>query len=190
MKQKTFWLSIILLFAAGISVIFMIFRDKDNSDLHKKSGGVNAFMSKAIYTQFDQTGQIHTQMQTKHMKHYAKGNVAFFLEPRILIYTTKRIPWHISSNFGKSENGTTTIHLWNHVVLHQPQLDNNPETTITTSKITVYPKRSFAKTNQKVTIQRPDSVLKGIGVTADFKTGIIKLLTHSRGIYAPTTKQP
>jgi len=188
MNRKTFWLSIILIFAACASVLFMISRDDQTPSLQKKPGGMNAFMTNATYTQFDKLGQIHTRIKTPNMQHYTEKDTSFFIKPAILIYTNDRIPWHITSDYGKSQNGTTTVYLWSNVVLHQPQLENHPETTILTSAMTLYPKRSFAKTDRKVTIHRPDSVIKGIGVTANFKTGIIKLLTHSRGIYEPEKK--
>lgn len=186
MNRKTIWLSIILIFAAIASVLFMLNRDNNIQDTQGKSGGINTFMSNAIYTQFDELGHIHSRMQTPNMKHYEKKDSSFFIKPVILMYTSNRIPWHITSDYGKSQSGTTKVYLWGNVVLHQRQLKGHPETTILTSALTVYPKRSFAETNRKVTIYRPGSVVKGKGVTANFKTGILKLLTRSRGIYEPS----
>ena len=188
MNRKTFWLSIILIFAACTSVIFMLIRNDQTQDIQKKTGGINAFMTNATYTQFNKLGQLHTRMQTPNMEHYTENDTSFFIKPRILIYTSNRIPWHIKSDYAKSKHGMKKVYLWGNVVLHQPQLENYPETTILTSTLTVYPKRSFAETDQEVTIHRPSSVIKGKGVTANFKTGIIKLLEQSRGVYEPSTK--
>ena len=68
--------------------------------------------------------------------------------------------------------------------IHQPEQANNLKTDITTSHVTILPNQSIAKTDQSVTITRPDSIVKATGMQADFKTGIIELLSHSRGIYA------
>ena len=189
MNRKTFWLSIILIVAACISVLFMLGRNSQTGNVKTKPNGINAFMTNATYTQFNKLGQIHSRIQTPNMEHYAKNDTSFFIKPVFLIYTDDRVPWHVKSDYGKSQNGTKKVYLWGNVVLHQPQLEDHPETTILTTALTIYPKRSFAKSNQEVTIYRPGSVIKGKGVTANFKTGIIKLLTHSRGVYEPAEKQ-
>ena len=195
MNRKTFWLSVLLIVLASSSIIFMLTRDNVSVNTKEQSGGINAFMTNAVYTQFNKLGQLQTRMQTPNMEHYAKHDTSFFVKPTILIYTSDRIPWYVKSDYGKSQNGTIKVYLWGSVVLHQPQMIDHPETTIYTKALTVYPKRSFAETNEDVTIHRPGSVVKGKGVTANFKTGIIKLLTESRGIYEPTdevdkTKNP
>ena len=175
--------------AASISMLFMLDRENHQKRRLTKPNGINAFMTNVTYIQFDQLGQLHSRLHTPDMEHYVKHDASFFSKPKILIYTADRIPWYITSNYGRSQNGTGKVYLWGNVVLHQPQRENHPETTILTSAITIYPKRYFAVTDRKVTVRRPGSIIKGKGVTANFKTGIIKLLTHSQGTYEAAEKQ-
>lgn len=183
MNQKVFWLSLILLVAVGVSTGLMLLGSPQHRLIHKKKKTMDAFMVNVIYVQYNEQGLVHSRLVSSTMDHYAENNTAYFTDPKILIYTQHRIPWHISALYGKSRHGTQWVYLWNKVKLHQPQLPQHPETTITTSALTVYPSTSRATTKRAVTITRPGSVIKGIGVKADFKTGIMQLLSHSRGYY-------
>lgn len=191
MNRKTLWFSLILLIGASLSIFLMVFREHKADDV-KAPGGVNAFMINPTYRDFNKNGTLHSQLSANLMEHYVRHDISVFTKPVILIYTDERIPWHITAEHGKSQNGTKEVLLYNNVILHQPQQPSHPETTINTSELTVYPPRSFAETNKKVKITRPGTVIHGKGIEADLKTGIVKLLTRSRGTYEPdkTGKMP
>ncbi|MCB1826909.1 MAG: LPS export ABC transporter periplasmic protein LptC, partial [Coxiellaceae bacterium] len=180
MNRKTLWFSLILLLGAGLSIFLMIAREHQ-TEKTKPTGGVNAFMVQAKYVDYDKDGALHSQLEANQMKHYVKQDTSLFTKPKILIYTEDRTPWYITSDYGKSQNGTKKVLLYSNVTLYQPPKPNHPETTITTSELTVYPKRSFAETDKKVKIKRPGTVIHGKGIEANLKTGIVRLLTQSRG---------
>lgn len=181
-NNKILWLSFTLIIAACLSIALMINNiGKTNTD--KKESSLNAYMTGLTYAKYNEQGQLTNHLRATRMEHFAKDNTAYFTDPKILMYTNKRTPWHISAAFGKSHQGSSQVFLWDGVKIHRPQHINYPATTITTSEITVFPKRSYAKTNRPVTIVRDDSVIKGIGLIADFKKSFFKLLSQSRGVY-------
>ena len=184
MNRKTLWFSLILLFGAGFSIFLMVIREHHSTHI-QPSGGVNAFMIEPLYKDYNEQGQLHSELRANQMKHYVRRDTSLFTQPKILIYTDERIPWHITSHYGRSQNGTQKVFLYEKVTLHQPQQPDHPETTIKTSELTVYPDRSFAETDKKVQITRPGTVIHGQGIEANLKTGVVKLLTKSRGIYEP-----
>lgn len=184
MKQKTLWFSLILFLSAAFSIFLMLIREHKPKET-QLPGGVNAFMTQPIYQDYDENGLLHSQLKADLMKHYIRHDSAIFIKPQILIYTDDHIPWHITADYGKSQDGKKTVFLYNHVILHQPSEPDHPEITIYTSELTVYPERSFAETNRKVMIKRPDTTIHGKGITANLKTGIVKLLTQSQGTYNP-----
>jgi len=145
----------------------------------------DAFMTKVNYYEYDSQGLLHSHLQTSKIKHYPHNNAARFEKPNMMVYTNEHIPWYVSAEHGNSQNGVNQVNLWSHVVVHQPKEPNNPETTIKTSAMTLYPRKSYARTNRNVTITRPGSTVKAKGMTANFKKGIITLLSRSRGIYVP-----
>lgn len=143
----------------------------------------DAFMRDISYYQYDEQGRLHSHLTSPFITHYPQQNASRFLHPHYLIYTDKRVPWTITANYGKSRNGIHWVYLWGSVKVHEPQQPTEPETKITTTTLTIYPMRSFAKTNQEVTIIRQNAIIKATGMTADLKKGVLHLLSHSRGIY-------
>jgi len=187
MQKKTLFFSLILLIGASLSICLMLIRDHKITE-NKTPNGVNAFMTNPFYKDYNKKGQIHSQLQATRMQHYFGQDTSIFTNPKILIYTDERIPWHITSEYGRSQQGTQKVFLYENVKLFQPQLPNHPKTTILTSELTIYPNRSFAKSDKKVKIKQPGTVVNGKGITADFKTSIFTLVSNSRGIYQPTAK--
>ena len=185
MTRTTVFLSLIFFLTVSISLALMI---RGNSHLKEQQpqpkNEMDAYMVNVTYTKYNKQGLLQNHLFSPLMKHYAKDNSTDFEKPDFLLYTSTRIPWTIKANYGKSLNGNQEVHLWGQVKLHQPKDKTNPETTITTSALTIYPQKSYAVTNRKVVIKRPGSVVKGKGVEAYIKKGVIKILSQSRGVYA------
>ncbi len=178
------WLSVIFIFVAALSSWILF-----SSRIIKNKGGattiLDGYMTEAHYTQYDNQGQVHMTMYTPQVSHYSKDNTSYFDKPEVLAYSQQRVPWTIQSLHGKSIHDGEQVDLWGDVKIHQIPQPHSPETTITTTAMTIYPHRSYAETKQAVTIARPDMQIDAIGMQADFKAGIFKLLSTVRGIYEP-----
>jgi len=182
------WLSVLFIITASLGTIWMFHNTAQQQALQPQQNlRPDAFMVNANYYEYDDQGLLHSHLFTPKVTHYPEKNSAQFQHPSFMIYADKkRIPWYITADHGQSRSGIDTVYLWDHVHLHQPPQENNLGTDITTDRMTVLPNQSIAKTDQPVTITRPDSIIKATGMQTDFKTGIVKLLSHSRGIYAAT----
>src|SRR3990167_3141447 len=186
--NKNIWLSLVLIVVTCLSTILML-----HSNPHRKSLPMvlahepDSFMQDVSYYEYDSHGALHSHLSTPKIIHYSNKNAAQFEKPNVMVYTDKHIPWYISAEHGKSKQGVDWVYLWENVVIHQPEAPNNPQTTIKTSAITFYPMKSYAETYRDVTITRPGSIVQAKGMTADFKKGIITLLSHSRGVYGKPT---
>lgn len=150
----------------------------------------NTFMREVDYYQYDDQGDLHSHLVSPFIVHFPYKNSSRLTSPHYLIYTSQHVPWTIHADHGKSQNGIEWIYLWDHVKIHEPSQAMEVETTISTQDITIFPRRSFAQTDQPVTIVRPDSLLKATGMTADLKKGLIHLLSHSRGVYEANANHP
>ncbi len=184
MKRKTLLLSLILVVGAALSLLLMLHGAK-NKPVNKMHKQLDAYMNNAHFTEYNQQGQVHSTLASPNVSHYQQNSIAFFNKPNIMFYTQTRIPWHINADHGKTKQGSKQVYLWGHVVIHQPPKKGYPETTIYTTKLTVYPQKSLAKTKQNVTIKRPGTLIKGRGMTANFKTGTYQLLSQSQAFYSP-----
>ena len=143
----------------------------------------DAFMHNVSYSQYDDQGLLHSHLSTTLIVHYPWEDSSRFNHPDYLIYTDKQVPWTVVANQGKSQGGSRRVHLWDHVKIHESQQLTEPEITIVTRTLTIFPNRSFAETDKDVTITRPDSTVQATGMTVDLKKRIIHLLSHSLGIY-------
>lgn len=182
--NKNVWFSLILIIVACLSTILML--QNNSRTIHppsKLERSPNAFMINANYYEYNKLGYFHSHLSTPEIIHYAYKNSSHFQKPRLMVYTDKHIPWYTTADHGQSHGGLNWVYLWGHVVIHQPRRPSSSETTIKTSSVTLHPLQSSAETDQKVTITRPESIVNGVGMTADFKKGIITLLSHSRGVY-------
>ena len=147
---------------------------------------IDAFVINGTYNEFNKQGLLHSHLYSPKMVHLQLHNSAVFLQPRILLYSTERIPWYIRAKHAKSFDGENKVFLWDDVHLHQPAYLQHPETTIKTQTSTVYPKLSIATGTQFVTIIRPGTVIKGKGYKANLKIGEYTLLSQSHGVYKAT----
>lgn len=185
-QQLWIWLFVIVLtVAGGLAIINTVQTD---TSLARPSHEPDAYMTNLNYQAFNNDGLLHVHLKAPRMSHFPNDNSSQFLKPDVIMYTDSGIPWQVTSDHGRSKQGSKKIYLWGNVVIHQPSRPGLPETTIKTSQITVYPERQFAETKKDVEILRPGSKTSATGLQANFKTGIFKLLSNSRGHYAPNAE--
>ncbi len=145
----------------------------------------DSFIIQAQNIEFDTHGQLHSVLTAHDVKHYPQQKITRYIQPNFTIYTNRRIPWHVTARYGIGTDNNKMVYLKGHVVIHQPNQPTNPETTIKTSHLTIFPMLSQAKTDAKAVIIRPNSTVYGKGLTANLKSGNYRLLSQSQGSYEP-----
>ena len=144
---------------------------------------VNAFMLDSHTLTYNPDGSLKNNLQSPLAEHIQSNDTTTFLQPRILLYTTNGTLWHIRAHNGNSLQGNRQINLNNHVILHQSATESSPDTMITTNQLSYYTNKNYAISHQATTITRPNATATGLGVIANFKTGVTTLLSHSHGLY-------
>jgi lipopolysaccharide export system protein LptC len=150
---------------------------------------LDGYMTQAHYTQYDNQGQVHMSLYSPKVTHYVQNSTSYFEKPEVLAYNQKRIPWTIRADRGTAIRDSEQVDLNGNVIIHQAPQPQYPETTITTTAMTIYPHRSYAVTDQAIVITRPDTRVDGVGMQADFKTGIFTLLSSVKAIYVPPAQK-
>ncbi len=169
-----------------VIVVTLLFATQTISDMSSNTHtGYDAYVEQLHQTQFDKTGMLSSVFTAPTIKHYASDAHSIVFHPHIIMHNKKGI-WDITADTATTADDNTTLFLKGHVLIIQPASHNTPKTVISTDYATVYPKRSYAQTSDYVTINRATTTIAGQGATADMKLGIIKLLSHTRGHYAPT----
>ncbi len=183
------WKSRLFVFFAILFTAWLIFDAHQLKIQENKPNNPDTFMTDIHAIQIDQMGKVHTTLTGSTATHYEQDNTTLFEKPYYITKSKQGPPWHISGDHGKAINGMDSILLWDNVRIYQPAGLNSRNLTLTTSRLTYYPARSYAETDQPVTLKQPGNITQGIGLQADLKTGFIKLLSHSSGQYATKLKE-
>lgn len=184
MNKKIAFLTIVLLVAISIGSIFaLISAQKISTPQISSQNQPDYYMLDAKYTDYDQNGDIHSQISTSKITHFVTEDSYLFDNPIMIIFNQEQKPWSITSNKGKSEHGKEKVFLWDNVVIHQDAGPKNAPTTITTSELTIFPKTKTATTDKAVNITQGGSSITAVGANADFKTGVVNLLSQVQGKY-------
>ena len=142
------------------------------------------YMTNMTATTYDEQGEVKGILQSPKLVHYPKKNITHMKTPYFILYDKDRIPWHITSTYGKIyQDKIEKVYLWDNVIVQQMPAPHSDQTTLLTSELTYYPKTSFAHTNKPVTITQPDSEMQSIGFNANLKKGLIKFLSQSQMEY-------
>ncbi len=147
---------------------------------------IDGFLIKASATEYDKSGKPNATSHSTRVVYYRKNNSALFNNPHISGHSRDGTPWRLQAKYGKTQDGNKQLRFWNRVTLQQLPTENSPETTLETKSITASPNQSRAITHKSVTLKRPGITAHGKGAIANFKTGIVRLLSHSEGDLAPT----
>jgi lipopolysaccharide export system protein LptC len=129
------------------------------------------------------------KVEAPNMTHYPDEDVTYINYPHVTVYRQSPQPWYINSNYAEATNGTEKIVFTDNVVIHHPTDIQNPDTTMETSSLTVFPDQKQAETDKPVVITQPDTVIHAIGMTADLNDGTVKLLSQARGDYVPASSR-
>ena len=174
-----------LLIAASAGIMVLLLHAKANTKTINQHIP-NIYMKQAKYYNYDKTGELTSIIQTPMSTYSTTSTHIDMSKPRITTYEHSTITWIITADHGFTKNSNAQINLEGHVIFHQLSNSDEPDTIITTSKATLLPKKSLAKTQETITIQRGGSTIKGIGMTADLKNNNYQLIRQSTGSYLPS----
>lgn len=142
----------------------------------------DSYIQNFYYQAYNQQGQLKCIIRSPKLIHYSKPDIAYLDHPNV-IFQDQPAPWHITADHGISENNHQKITLLGHVVIRQFAGKQNVLTQLKTTKITIYPQRSLAVSQQPVFIIKGNTQIAGKGFTANFKHGTLTILHHANGVY-------
>lgn len=185
MKYKlTLYLVIFLCVAVG-SVLILRHSNMEAPPPMAQQNTIAGFVVNGSFTEYNEQGLVKIKMNASSITHFKESGITHFIKPYIVTYTEDRTPWHIHADHAVSNKTNTEIILQKHVTIHELQTARHAETTITTTELTIFPKKSRAITDKGVTLSRPGMVIHGTGFVANLKTGQYQLRSESKAIYQP-----
>lgn len=177
--------SLLLILAVGLSSWSILISKKKPVYIPKDSGVPDAYMEQVTATIIDKTGMQILKIESPKMVHYTKDDTTDIETPHITFFRQSPEPWHINSDFAKATQGIEEILFWSRVVIHHAQDIATNTTTMKTESLTVLPNKKIASTKDAVLITQPDTTIQAVGMWANLNDGVVKLLTDTKGEYAP-----
>lgn len=184
-ERKNIAILIALICTAAISFWF-IFTSKSIKFIKDSSLNPDSYMIDFKVTQTNKTGQLENIFFADKAFNYTQQSKTTFNAPFIIHYVPNAPPWHITAKHGLALDNGDTIILTDHVKAKQLPGPNSRNATLTTSKLTYYPKKALAITHQPVVIEQPGSIIHSKGLQADLNKNVIKLISNVHGQYGKT----
>ncbi len=178
---KQYLIVFLLLFCATLSLWLAFKLPAPSSTTPALPETQKSYMTDVVITRMNpDSGKPQDELQTPLMVHY-EGKTTITQPHFIIFQINGQQPWNLSGDHGETQSGMDILNLWGNVVLAEAPGPQNQAMTITTSAVTIYPKKKYAETVQPVVGSQPGNVLQAIGMHTDFKTGIVTLLSNVRG---------
>lgn len=149
------------------------------------SGHPDAFIKQVTITRTNELGRIAYVFYSPSMFHFSQNDRTTFVQPHLTMNITNQQPWQAYANQGEALNGSASIELEGNVRLMQAASYQHPPTSITTTKITLYPKEQIATTDQFISAIQPNIMINSIGMRLNLPKHTINLLSQVHGYYVP-----
>lgn len=147
----------------------------------------DAYMEDVTAVILNKQGKMDMKIKSPKMTHFATNDTTHLTTPQLTLYKKSPQPWYITSNFAKASQGIENVNFWDNVIIHHAADLNNRATLIKTLTLTVHPTLETAETSDPITLIQEDIVIQATGMLANLNNGDIKLLSKTRGEYAPTS---
>lgn len=180
--------SILLILAIALSSwSIIISRSSQVTETHDNPKEPDSYMENIQATILNKEGKPSLKVIAPKMIHYPENDSTEMTTPHVTIYRHSPKPWYIDSDFAKTKGGINEIQFWQNVNIHHPADTENPNTSMTTDTLTIFPNQQLASTDQAITFIQPDTTIHAIGMLANLNDGTIKLLSQAKGEYVPAS---
>lgn len=138
--------------------------------------------------EYNQEGNPGSTLKATEALEYQNSERAFIKKPIYTTITDDKKQWHITAERALILTHGKKILLEKNVTLRQPASKHTGESTLTTEKLTIYPKKHIAKSDTHTHIKRQNASISASGFVADLKKNTVTLNANSHGSYEETIK--
>ncbi|MDO8696512.1 MAG: LPS export ABC transporter periplasmic protein LptC [Pseudomonas sp.] len=141
---------------------------------------IDFYVINAKSTQFQPDGKLASSMTSDKLEHFKSSDITLLSKPDLLLYRGTELPWHVQSARGEVAPEGTQVELIDAVRVARTDAKGRP-TILTTSRLTVFPDKEYAQTEQAVRIEAANGVTTAQGMKAYLNDGRMLLLSNVRG---------
>lgn len=153
------------------------------SERPARPGSENAidfYVVGANTVQYQADGKLHYQMSADKVEHIKLSDITLLDRPNLQLYRGSELPWHVRSERGEVAPAGKEVELIDQVRVERTDAKGRP-TILTTSRLTVFPEKEYAQTQQAVRIDAANGVTTAQGMKAYLNDGRMLLLSNVRG---------
>jgi lipopolysaccharide export system protein LptC len=156
------------------------FLDKPAAQVDESAIDYYAINARSV--QYLPDGKLQYEMTSDKVEHLKATEVTLLTKPDLQMYRGTAFPWHVQSERGEVNPDGTEVELIDSVRISRTD-EKNRNLLITTTRMTVFPQKQYAQTDQDVRIDGAGGVTTGKGMKAYLKDGRMNLLSNVRGQY-------
>ncbi len=144
------------------------------------TSAIDFYVINAKSTQFRADGSLDHVMTSSKLEHIKTSDITLLSNPDLLLYRGNVQPWHVQSSRGEVAPGGQEVELIDNVRVARTDAKGRP-TILTSSRLTVFPDKEYAQTQQAVRIEAANGVTTAQGMKAYLNDGRMLLLSNVRG---------
>lgn len=141
---------------------------------------IDFYAINAHSVQYLPDGGVQSDMTSEKLEHVQSTDVTLLTEPRMNLYRGTAYPWKVRSARGEVGPDGDEVELIDQVRVERTD-EKGRATILTTSRLTVFPQKEYAQTQQAVRIDAANGVTTAQGMKAYLNDGRMLLQSNVRG---------
>ncbi len=141
---------------------------------------IDFYVINATTVQYQVDGKLHYEMTSDKLEHVKSSDITLLTSPFLHLYRGTELPWKVSSVRAEVAPQGKEVELIDSVRVERTDAKGRP-TILTTSRLTVFPDKEYAQTEQAVRIVAANGVTTAQGMKAYLNDGRMLLLSNVRG---------
>lgn len=133
-------------------------------------------------TLFRLDGKRQYELVSQKFEHLKSTDISLLTLPDLHLYRGTDLPWRVRSQRGEVSPNGNEVELIEQVRVERKDTKGRP-VILTSERMTVFPDKNFAQTQQPVKIEMPSGVTTATGMKAYMDEGKMHLLSNVRGEY-------
>lgn len=132
---------------------------------------------------FNDKGELQYRLQATRMLQFLDAGHNRMEQPDVLFFRQQTPAWKSTADEAHSDASGEELHLQGNVLFVQQ--DEPRGAILSTSALTLYPRKSRASTDEKVLIRQPGVRVEAQGLEADLNTNTLQLKHQVTSLYDP-----
>jgi lipopolysaccharide export system protein LptC len=141
---------------------------------------IDFYVVNATTVQYQADGKLHYELTSDKLEHVKSSDITLLTSPFLHLYRGTELPWKVSSERAEVAPQGKEVELIDSVRVERTDAKGRP-TILTTSRLTVFPDKEYAQTEQAVRIVAANGVTTAQGMKAYLNDGRMLLLSNVRG---------